>query len=163
MDVATDLVAFAWDVTGWNVLLIKRKYPPFEGKWALPGGFVENDEDLADAAIRELNEETGVQLKSIYQIGAFGKPDRDPRKRVISVTYCAILHQLFSTEAGDDAAESIWHPIDNLPSLAFDHDAILRIALKKMQDMYTLKKHLPSSGPLPEEAIHAFRGAVLKG
>ncbi|TNE30861.1 MAG: NUDIX hydrolase [Bacteroidetes bacterium] len=162
MDVAVDLIAFAWDESEWKILLIERKYPPFEGKWALPGGFVEKDEDLPDAARRELLEETGVQLQSLAQIGTFGKPDRDPRKRVISVAYCAILHELFDTQAGDDAAKAIWFPLDALPELAFDHDAIVRMAIHKMQDMYTLSKYLPASGPLSSEAIFGFKGIVLK-
>lgn len=162
MDVAVDLIAFAWDESEWKILLIERKYPPFQGKWALPGGFVERDEDLPDAARRELLEETGVQLQGLAQIGTFGKPDRDPRKRVISVAYCAILHELFDTQAGDDAAKATWFPVDALPELAFDHDAIVRMALHKMQDMHTLSKHLPASGPLTGEAIYGFKGIVLK-
>ncbi len=161
MDVATDLVVFSWDGSEWKILLIKRAYPPFEGKWALPGGFVERDEDLAEAAIRELQEETGVHLKNLFQVGAFGKPDRDPRKRVISITYCAILHEMFPTEAGDDAAESVWFSLDELPDLAFDHDNLLRIALQKIQDHYRLKKHLPASGALESKAIHTFMATVL--
>lgn len=161
MDVAVDLVVFAWHNASWNVLLVKRKYPPFEGRWAIPGGFVENDEDLSDAVLRELEEETGVQLSGVYQIGAFGQPKRDPRKRVVSVTYCAVLHRIASTQAGDDAAESVWHPVNQLPELAFDHDVILKVTTTKMQEYYALKKELPSSGPLEEEAVEAFSAIEL--
>lgn len=162
MDVATDLVVFAWNDPEWKVLLIERAYPPFEGCWALPGGFVERDEDLQDAARRELLEETGVQLQNLFQVGAFGKPDRDPRKRVISVTYCAVLHELIPPVAGDDAAKAGWFALDELPELAFDHDTLLRIALKKLQDHHTLTHHLPASGPLAQQAVHTFKAAVLK-
>lgn len=162
MDVAVDLIAFAWDKHQWKVLLVERAYPPFEGSWALPGGFVEPNEDLPDAARRELLEETGVQLKKLAQIGTFGKPDRDPRKRVISVAYCAVLHELFTAVAGDDAAKAKWIPLDELPELAFDHNGILRMALIKMQERYILSKHLPASGPLPSEAVHSFTSILMR-
>lgn len=162
MDVAVDLIVLSWTDSQWKILLIERAYPPFEGRWALPGGFVERDEDLADAARRELAEETGVQLQHLMQIGTFGQPDRDPRKRVISVAYCAILHTEFKAVAGDDAAKAVWWPIDDLPELAFDHNTILRIAIQKVQDHHTLHKFLPASGPLDHGAIHTFKAIVLK-
>lgn len=162
MDVAVDLIVFAWDNPEWKLLLIERANPPFQGHWALPGGFVDEGEGLSDAARRELVEETGVQLKHMIQVGAFGHPDRDPRKRVISVTYVAVLHERFESIAGDDAAKAQWFSMDALPALAFDHDALLRCGLERMQNHYRLKKHLPASGPLPQMAVHTFMGIVLQ-
>ncbi len=114
------------------VLLIRRDRPPFEGDWALPGGFVDMDEDLAAAARRELEEETGVRAGRLEQVGAFGRPDRDPRGRVVSVAFTG------PPEAPDpkprpasDAREARWFPLAELPSLAFDHGEILAAALER--------------------------------
>ncbi|MDT0649330.1 NUDIX hydrolase [Autumnicola edwardsiae] len=112
----------------FKVLLIKRKKDPFKDQWALPGGFIEEGEDLEQAAKRELLEETGVKIHSMEQIRAFGKPGRDPRGRMISI---AFLSRIFSEEAlspGDDAKDAAWFEINDLPELAFDHNEIITAA-----------------------------------
>ena len=116
------------------VLLIKRKNPPFQGKWALPGGFVEDDEPLDVAASRELEEETGIKNIQLQQLYTFGDPDRDPRGRAISVTYYAMIDASpQKLAAATDASEVQWFDIDNLPALAFDHQRILAMAIKRVQ------------------------------
>ena len=121
-----------------QVLLVKRGREPFRGRWALPGGFVEIDEDLSDAARRELLEETGVELASgapLVQLGAFGAPGRDPRGRTISVAYLARISREGSTPAaGDDAARAAWFPLSKLPELAFDHQDILAAARGRLEN-----------------------------
>ncbi len=112
------------------VLLIKRLHPPFEGCWAIPGGFVEMDELLLDAASRELFEETGLQGLELKQFHTFDAIDRDPRHRTISVVFTARMHHEQALKAGDDAAEAAWFPVNQLPDLAFDHADIL----KKVKD-----------------------------
>lgn len=119
-----------------KVILVKRKNDPFKGLWALPGGFVEDDEDLAVAAARELEEETGVSIDetSLVQIGAFGAPGRDPRGRAVSVAFAgettASQHNLVGA---DDAEAADWFSVNELPKLAFDHADILRAALEKLK------------------------------
>jgi len=110
-----------------KVLLIKRAHPPYEGKWALPGGFMDMDETPEQAAIRELEEETGVIVKSLKQFRTYGAIDRDPRHRTISTVYYAVLDDKLSItpKAGDDAAEAEWFSLNKLPVLAFDHGVIL--------------------------------------
>jgi 8-oxo-dGTP diphosphatase len=114
--------------TGGNtfILLIKRKNSPFENCWAIPGGFVGMDELLADAAARELFEETGLQNLKLDQFYAFDAIDRDPRHRTISVVFVGFLQDDQIAKAGDDAAETAWFQLDQLPSLAFDHEDIIR-------------------------------------
>ncbi len=112
------------------VLLIERAQPPFAGHWALPGGFVDEGEDLEPAARRELLEETGLQIGALRQIGAWGTPGRDPRGWVVSVVFRGDVDaSTLQPQAGDDAARVAWHPVDALPDLAFDHGDILRAAL----------------------------------
>jgi 8-oxo-dGTP diphosphatase len=109
-----------------EILLIRRGRAPFRGKWALPGGFVEMDEDLPDAARRELREETGLAATRLVELGAFGRPGRDPRGRVISVVFVATVPLSKSrARAADDAAEAAWFSLDSPPPLAFDHAEIL--------------------------------------
>jgi len=108
-----------------ELLLIKRKHDPFQGSWALPGGFVEIDEDLEPGAKREIEEETGLHDIEITQFKTFGKPGRDPRGRTISIVYYAIIENEATIKAGDDAAEVRWFPLDELPELAFDHREIM--------------------------------------
>ncbi len=117
-----------------TVLLIQRDLDPYSGAWALPGGFVKIDEDLEAAALRELEEETGVRDLYLDQLGAFGTPDRDPRERVITVAYLAIVN-LFDhpVTAATDARNAGWFPVDELPRLAFDHDVILAAALDRLR------------------------------
>ncbi len=111
-----------------KILLIQRKNPPFQGCWALPGGFAEDDEDLAQTAQRELLEETSISLNSdeLIQFGTYGKPGRDPRARTVSVVYYQFLEKAMEARADDDAAEAQWFPLNALPTLAFDHGVVVR-------------------------------------
>jgi 8-oxo-dGTP diphosphatase len=123
-----------------QVLLIRRKHPPFAGMWALPGGFVEMAESLEAAARRELFEETGIKGLKLEQVHTFGDPGRDPRGRTISVVYLArVKLAQVKPRAGDDAAQTAWHSLHRLPVLAFDHEQILAVVRKY------LKKKLPKS------------------
>lgn len=118
---------------GHELLLIERRYPPFEGAWALPGGFIEITEDLEDAARRELAEETGLHAGALVQIGAFGAPDRDPRERVISVVFAGFIPAATcEAVAGDDAAKAQWFDITALPRLAFDHAEVVAAVRRRM-------------------------------
>ena len=116
------------------LLLIQRKNEPFKDKWAFPGGFVEDDEDLPYAAVRELEEETGisVDVRMIKQLGAWGAPGRDPRGRTITVAFIMELDvDAHDIKAADDAADVKWFSLKNLPLLAFDHNEILQEALRE--------------------------------
>ena len=115
-----------------QILLIKRKNHPFRDCWALPGGFVDENEDLEQAAIRELVEETQVKASHLEQIGAFGKPDRDPRGHMVSIAYLGKVATNTIAIAADDAKEIGWFSVTNLPSLAFDHSAIIEAGLQKL-------------------------------
>lgn len=114
-----------------QLLLIKRKNEPFKDCWALPGGFVDENEDLEAAAKRELEEETQVKVDSLEQIGAYGKPFRDPRSHVVSIAYFGRVNDDVKAKASDDAKEANWFSINDLPKLAFDHQDIILDALKK--------------------------------
>lgn len=131
--VTVDAVIFRKIINGHELLLIKRKNDPFKGKWALPGGFVDENEDLADAAKRELQEETGLILDNLQQLGAFGKPGRDPRSHTVSVVYTGFADENTEAVAADDADEAKWFSITALPELAFDHADIINSALEKHQ------------------------------
>jgi len=112
-----------------RVLLIQRKQPPFQGTWALPGGFIDMDETLEASARRELEEETGIQVGKLAQIAVFGDPGRDPRGRTISVVYLArVKANQVKPRAADDAAAAAWFPLARPPKLAFDHREILASA-----------------------------------
>jgi 8-oxo-dGTP diphosphatase len=116
-----------------RVMLIRRKHDPFAGKWALPGGFIEMDETLEASARRELLEETGLEVGEVEQLGTFGDPGRDPRGRTISVAYLARVDAAdLRPVAADDAAEVAWHPLNQPPPLAFDHDKILAGARQRL-------------------------------
>lgn len=114
-----------------NILLVQRAEPPFQGSWALPGGFVDIDETLEAAAARELEEETGLRGVQLTQLRTYGDPGRDPRGRVISVVYCGELPagKLEQGLPGSDAAQVRWFPISELPLLAFDHLEIIQESL----------------------------------
>jgi 8-oxo-dGTP diphosphatase len=107
-----------------DVLLVRRGRPPFQGMWALPGGFVDRGERLEEAVLRELAEETGVSGRLLGLVGAYSRPDRDPRGHTVSVVY-AIEALEGDAKGGDDAAEAAWHELTSAPDLAFDHDEIL--------------------------------------
>jgi len=107
------------------ILLIQRKYEPYKGFWALPGGFVNMDEDLHQACVRELEEETGISGVELKQFETFGAVDRDPRGRTISVVFYALIKEQLKAKGSDDAARAVWFPIENLPQLAFDHQQII--------------------------------------
>lgn len=127
--VAVDLVIFTLRNDALQVLLIERGLEPFRGQWALPGGFVRIKEDLEAAALRELREETGMSQCYLEQVGAFGHPERDPRERVISVAYFAIIStDKVALQAGSDARRVRWCAWSELPALAFDHRHILDAA-----------------------------------
>ena len=112
-----------------QVLLIQRGFEPFKGCWAIPGGFMNMDETTEQCAIRELEEETGLKISDVRQIGAFSKVDRDPRGRTITVAYLAIVDAPLEVKGLDDAAKAQWFPLSTLPPLAFDHADILREAI----------------------------------
>jgi 8-oxo-dGTP diphosphatase len=121
-----DMPVFTRDKQNWKVLLIKRLRPPFEACWAIPGGFVDENELLADAAIRELKEETGLCEVQLEQFRVYDAIDRDPRHRTISVVFTGIASENALIQAGDDAGEAVWFNIDELPETAFDHAQILQ-------------------------------------
>lgn len=117
-----------------KVMLIQRKLSPFQGSWALPGGFVRMDESLEAAALRELHEETGIEKLFLEQLYTFGTVDRDPRERVVTVAYYALINlEEQRIQAASDASEAAWFAIDALPALAFDHEQILSLALNRLQ------------------------------
>ena len=120
-------------IAGNETLLIRRKYEPFEGSWAFPGGFVEDNETVIDGAARELEEETGVTGVSLTQFGTYADPGRDPRGRTVAVVYWAILEMKPVSNAGDDAADCGWFPLDALPGMAFDHGTIAADVLKQLR------------------------------
>ncbi len=112
-----------------KVLLIQRGADPFKGAWAFPGGFMNMDETTELCAIRELEEETGLKVAKVHQIGAYSKVDRDPRGRTITVAYLAIIDTPEAVKGQDDAAKAEWFPITELPHLAFDHYDIMKDAM----------------------------------
>ena len=112
-----------------KVLLIQRGTQPFNGCWAFPGGFMNMDETTEQCAIRELEEETGMKVSELHQIGAYSKVDRDPRGRTITVAYLAVIDAPMAVTGQDDAARAQWFPIDALPPLAFDHEDIMQDAI----------------------------------
>lgn len=130
-----DCVIFGLDEgSKLKILLIQRALDPFQGAWALPGGFVDMEEDLEEAALRELQEETGVKDVFIEQLFTFGKPGRDPRGRVISVAYYALVNLAeHPVEAASDADHVEWFELDDLPRLAFDHDRIVEVAVNRLR------------------------------
>ncbi|WP_337187217.1 NUDIX domain-containing protein [Phenylobacterium sp.] len=131
--VATDIAVFTLRRGALHVLLIERGGEPFLGAWALPGGFVQPEEDLDACARRELQEETGVEADVLFHFANFSAPARDPRERVISVAYLALMPSDELRVAGSsDAAQAQWFPIGDLPPLAFDHEEILRQALANL-------------------------------
>lgn len=132
--VTVDNVVFSFDGSHLNVLLIKRGNEPYKGSWAFPGGFLDEDETLEEAARRELKEETGLSPKFFNEVGAFSDLDRDPRGRTISGAFASVVRPNQSKAvAGDDAKEARWFSINEMPKLAFDHEKIHRMALWKLR------------------------------
>ena len=116
-----------------KVLLIERGFEPFKGCWAFPGGFMNMDETTEQCAVRELEEETGLVVSELQQIGAYSKVDRDPRGRTITVAYLAVIDTEEDVRGQDNAAKAVWWPTDALPPLAFDHDEIMEDAIALFQ------------------------------
>ena len=134
--VAADCVVFGFDGRELQVLLIERGLDPYKGCWAFPGGFMKIDESAEDCAKRELAEETSLHVQMLKQLGAFSAVYRDPRERVISIAFYALV-QPSDVVGGDDASQAKWFPIRDVPQLAFDHDFILRKAMQKLkEDIY---------------------------
>ncbi len=132
--VTVDMIVFTIKEDKLLVLLVKRKIEPFKDMWAIPGGFVKTKESLEDAAKRELEEETGVKDVYLEQLYTFGEPKRDPRGRVITVAYFALVNsEKIKLKADTDAAAAEWFMINKLPELAFDHDKILDYAIKRLR------------------------------
>ena len=133
--VTVDIVIFTVRDRTLQVLLVRRGVPPFQGQHAIPGGFIHEDESLEDAALRELYEEAGVHNVFLEQLYSFGDPRRDPRGRVITVAYYALIaSDELSLVAGADAAEAGWFPLSSLPPLAFDHQRILGYAVERLRN-----------------------------
>jgi len=133
--VTVDIVIFSIRTRELQVLLVKRGVPPFEGEYAIPGGFLRADESLEQAAKRELHEETSVRDVYLEQLYSFGDPARDPRGRVVTVAYYALASSdHLDLTAGADAAEARWVAVERLPRLAFDHGKIVAYALERLRN-----------------------------
>ncbi len=132
--IAVDCVVFGLDEQDLKVMAIRRGIPPFENQWALPGGFVRLDESLETAALRELKEETGIERVFLEQLYTFGDVERDPRDRVVTVAYYALINLSdHHIQATTDAKDAAWFQVSNPPKLAFDHDKILAVALTRLK------------------------------
>ncbi len=180
--VTVDVVVFGYDGSApLKLLLIQRGGEPFRGQWALPGGFVDMEEDLETAALRELAEETGVTDLFVEQLFTYGAPGRDPRGRVISVAYFALVNlQDHPAVAASDADRAEWYPLDELPELAFDHATIIEqaearlvgkvryqpIGFELLPETFTLGelRHLYETILRPREPFNKwnFRTRILK-
>ncbi len=138
IQLAVDAIVFGYQHGQLFVALVRRKYEPHKGQWAIPGGFVLENEDLETAVLRELLEETGIRPDYLEQLYTFGKPDRDPRHRVVSVAYFGLVRPSdFDIVAATDAEEVAWFDTKALPPLAFDHAQILSIALQRLRGKLT--------------------------
>jgi len=132
--IATDAVVFGYDNTGIYLLLIERKHPSRGIHWALPGGFVENNESAKQAVFRELKEETHLSLKTMKQFHTFSEVNRDPRMRVISIAYFALTNRKgIHLQAADDAKTAQWVLLNEIPTLAFDHNEIVSLAIENLK------------------------------
>lgn len=134
--VAADCVVFGFDGRDLQILLIQRGLDPFKGAWAFPGGFMNIDESAEECAHRELQEETSLNVKVLKQLGAFSAVHRDPRERVVSIAFYALVRPS-EVKGGDDASQACWFALRDVPQLAFDHDFILRRAMQRLrEDIY---------------------------
>jgi 8-oxo-dGTP diphosphatase len=132
--VTTDSVIFGFDGSNLNVLLIERGIEPYKGRWAFPGGFIRMEETAEEGARRELREETGVENVFMEQLQAFSGINRDPRERVITIAFYALIKQSdYQVIGGDDASKAHWFRLHEIPELAFDHDSILRVAMSHLK------------------------------
>ena len=131
--VTADCVIFGFDGVSIKVLLIQRGIEPYKGQWTFPGGFLKMNETVEECAKRELEEETGLKSASVEQFYTFSAVNRDPRERVITVAHYALV-RLSEVKGGDDAASAKWFAMNEIPSLAFDHDHILRLAVKCLKE-----------------------------
>jgi ADP-ribose pyrophosphatase YjhB (NUDIX family) len=153
--VTVDGVVFGYDDADLKVLLIQRDAAPYKLKWAIPGGFVGIDEGLEEAARRELEEETGITRLYLEQLYTFGEPKRDPRERIISVAYYALVKLAdHAVRAASDARNVAWFPVADIPQLAFDHEEILEAALRRLKAKIRYEpigfELLPEKFPLSE-------------
>ena len=139
--VTTDCVVFGIDGQKLKILLIERGNEPYKGFWAFPGGFLNMDENATQGALRELAEETGLKLEHITEFGTFSDVNRDPRERVISIAFYALIN-IVDVKGGDDAAKAQWFALDEVPPLAFDHDLMLKKSLQKLKE-YLMKRITP--------------------
>lgn len=165
--VSSDCLVFGFDGKQLNVLLIERKHDPYKGCWAFPGGFLEMNETSEECAKRELAEETGLAGICLEQLYTFSGLNRDPRGRVVSVAYIALVRQSqMKVSAGDDASQAKWFAINDLPKLAFDHDSMLQTALQRLRARFCHQpigyEFLDEKFTLPEvlslyESIMGFR------
>ncbi len=139
-----DAIVFAFIKGKAKLLLINRKYEPFKGKWAIPGGFIEIDEELEDAVVRELKEETGLEGVALKQMHTFGKCGRDPRGRMITISFMGIAREgQTRIKAGDDAANARWFGIEKLPKdMAFDHNEVAWFAIKKLKKKKVYRRNV---------------------
>lgn len=162
LTVDTALVTVPSRSNNAKLLLVKRAKPPFQGAWALPGGFVDEGEALGTAAARELREETGIQSSRLAQVGAFGEPGRDPRGWTVSILYSAIvLPEEANSSAGDDAKEADWFDVNDLPPLAFDHGQLTGAAFANLRrrlecDDTSRMPLLPNGNTLDRESAMGF-------
>lgn len=166
--VTVDVAVFTVTDGRLAVVLVRRAAWPHAGKWALPGGFVGIDESLKRAAWRELREETGLTAGYLEQLGAFGRPDRDPRERVITVVYIALaVAGRLQLAAGSDASDARLFCLDELPELAFDHAMILRHATERIREkldtVAVARRLMPDRFTLPElqRACEAVGGSPI--
>lgn len=138
IQLTVDAVVFGYESDHISVLLVKRKYEPFKDAWALPGGFVLENENLEHAVERELMEETGVKINYLEQLYTYGGVNRDPRGRVVSVAYFGLVKPTaFQLIAATDAKQVAWFPVNKMPKLAFDHKTILKTAITRLQNKIT--------------------------
>lgn len=149
--VAADAAVFGFFAGKTKLLLVNRRNEPFKGQWCLPGGFVDIDEELDDAVARELAEETAITGVKLEQVHSFGECGRDPRGRVITVTYMGIIQRgAAKVKAGDDAAKAKWFDIDKLPKkLAFDHNDVAKFVIKKLKRRKVYKLNVKGAGKSP--------------